>query len=67
MNIDVCDQKQKDRLPENMKNELEDLERQFTVDKQKLKDITKRFQEELEEGLQENGKNIVWYLYMIVI
>lgn len=33
-----------------LQDELEELRSQFTVDTQRLKEITKRFQEELEEG-----------------
>lgn len=59
VNIDVVDQKQKDRLPDRLKAEFQDLEKQFVVDKSKLKAISARFQEELEEGLKANGSNIV--------
>ncbi|KAI5210693.1 hexokinase [Aureobasidium subglaciale] len=38
--------------------ETEKLERMFRIDQQKLKDITKRFEIELDEGLEENNKNI---------
>lgn len=48
-----------DGLSGELQVELEKLEELFTVNTEKLKQITKRFQEELEEGLQENGKNIV--------
>ena len=61
VNIDVVDQKQKDRLSQKLKTELESLEQQFVVDKAKLKAIAERFQEELEEGLKDNGQNIVSY------
>ena len=38
--------------------ELKNLEELFWVSQEKLKAITKRFQEELKEGLEANGKNI---------
>jgi hexokinase len=37
-------------LPSELQKELDQLEKQFWVDQQKLKEITKRFVEELEEG-----------------
>jgi hexokinase len=41
-----------------LEQHLEDLERAFWVSKEKLKTISQRFQEELEEGLAEDGQNI---------
>lgn len=35
------------------------LDDMFRVTKEKLQQITKRFQEELEEGLKADGNNIV--------
>ena len=43
---------------EGLEKELKELEKLFWVSTDKLKSITKRFQEELEEGLEANGKNI---------
>ena len=43
---------------DDLQKELKDLEELFWVSKGKLKDIVKRFQAELEEGLEANGKNI---------
>ncbi len=42
----------------DLQKELKELEDLFWVSKEKLKDIVRRFQEELEEGLEANGKNI---------
>lgn len=39
-----------DYLPEDLRAEFDKLEKQFTVDTDKLKKISERFQEELEEG-----------------
>ena len=38
---------------------MQKLEKLFWVDRDKLKSISKSFGEELEEGLQADGKNIV--------
>ncbi|KAF2641557.1 hexokinase [Massarina eburnea CBS 473.64] len=38
--------------------EMERLDKEFWIPGQKLKEIVKRFIEELDEGLQENNKNI---------
>lgn len=35
------------------------LEQMFWIDQQKLKEIVKQFEVELDEGLKENNKNIV--------
>lgn len=39
-----------DELPKDLRDALDQLEEQFTVDTKKLKTICERFQEELEEG-----------------
>lgn len=46
-------------LPKELQTELKKLEDDFTVDTKQLKSITSRFREELREGLEEHGKNIV--------
>ncbi|KAK4939731.1 hypothetical protein LTR10_020015 [Elasticomyces elasticus] len=45
-------------LPPQLQKERQRLEKLFTVDTEMLKKITKRFGEELEEGLQKQGQNI---------
>jgi hexokinase len=45
-------------MSQTLEQHLEDLERLFWVSKEKLKTISQRFQEELEEGLAEDGQNI---------
>lgn len=45
-------------LPDELEKEIAELEKQFWVSKDKLKAIVKRFEEELTEGLEEDGKNI---------
>ncbi|KAK5120408.1 hypothetical protein LTR85_006347 [Meristemomyces frigidus] len=47
-----------DNLSPALKTALQDLEAKFTVDRQKLKQISQRFEEELREGLQKDGCNI---------
>ena len=39
-------------LPPELEQELERLDKEFWVDDQKLKEIVKRFREELNEGMQ---------------
>lgn len=46
-------------LPESLHNKLLRLEREFDVDTTKLKDISRRFEEELQDGLERYGANIV--------
>jgi hypothetical protein len=48
-----------DHLSVDLKRELESLEDQFHVSSQKLKQISERFEEELKEGLEADGANIV--------
>jgi hypothetical protein len=38
---------------------MEKLDQMFWIDQQKLKDITKQFEVELDEGLKKNNQNIV--------
>ncbi|KAI5236379.1 hexokinase [Aureobasidium subglaciale] len=45
-------------LNDKLASEVEKLKELFRIDQQKLKDITKRFEVELDEGLKENNKNI---------
>ncbi|KAK5075584.1 hypothetical protein LTS08_001349 [Lithohypha guttulata] len=66
VNIDTIDGHQKEGLPKELRDELDKLEKQFTVTTEKLKEITKRFQEELEEGLKENGKNIAMFVTWVL-
>lgn len=47
------------KLPADLHDELTRLEQDFKVDARKLKEIIKRFEEELREGLDRNGANIV--------
>ena len=42
-----------------LKRELENIEAHFDVGKDKLKEISRRFEEELREGLERHGSNIV--------
>lgn len=46
-------------LPQELSDELDKLDEDFWVGPQKLKEITNRFVEELNEGLEEDGRNIV--------
>lgn len=46
-------------LPQELSDELDKLDEEFWVGSKKLKDITDRFVEELNEGLEEDGRNIV--------
>lgn len=39
-----------DNLPKDLRNEIEHLERLFTVDGAKLKEVTNHFVHELEKG-----------------
>ena len=43
-------------------DELEKLRKQFTVDTQRLKKITKRFQEELEEGKPRTCSSMISFV-----
>ncbi|KAK7754916.1 Hexokinase isoenzyme 2 [Diatrype stigma] len=45
-------------LAPGLQDALASIEKQFTVDTTKLKQISKRFEEELREGLERNGANI---------
>ena len=45
-------------LTEQLTEEFENLERQFWVSKEKLKEISQRFEQELQDGLEANGRNI---------
>lgn len=45
--------------PNDLKQEIEHLERLFTVDQSKLKEITKHFVSELDKGLSVEGGSIV--------
>jgi len=42
-----------------LKRELGDIEAQFNVDKKTLVKVSQRFEEELKEGLEKHGSNIV--------
>ena len=42
-----------------LQRELESIEEQFNADTAKLKAISKRFEEELQEGLERDGGNTV--------
>lgn len=48
--LDVCLPAAGPDLPEELQVELEKFQEHFTVGSEKLKQISKRFQEELEEG-----------------
>lgn len=45
-------------LPQNLIEAINDLERLFTVDQDRLKKITEKFVTELEKGLAKEGENI---------
>ena len=45
-------------ISNQLMNELQDLEQQFWVSREKLKEISRRFEEELADGLEEDGRNI---------
>jgi hexokinase len=45
-------------VPQNLIEEISNLERQFTLDTEKLKQITDHFVKELQKGLDEEGSNI---------
>lgn len=45
-------------MSQELQQELDSLERQFWLDRDRLKAISKRFIEELAEGLDEHGRNI---------
>jgi len=38
---------------------MQKLDQMFWIDQQKLKDITKQFEVELDQGLKKNNQNIV--------
>jgi hexokinase len=40
---------------------MEKLDQMFWIDQQKLKDITKQFEVELDLGLKKNNQNIVCF------
>lgn len=46
-------------LAPGVQDALASIEKQFTVNTDKLKQISKRFEEELREGLEKDGANIV--------
>lgn len=46
-------------LPPALEEEWRNIEKDFTVDTAKLKEIVSRFEEELGEGLQKPRQNIV--------
>ncbi|KAI1384980.1 uncharacterized protein F4822DRAFT_416934 [Hypoxylon trugodes] len=43
----------------SLRKELAEIESQFNVTGEKLKQISERFEEELREGLENEGSNIV--------
>ena len=45
-------------VPKSLLEAIEDLERLFTVDTAKLKQVTEKFVKELEAGLENEGENI---------
>ncbi|KAI9789054.1 MAG: hexokinase A [Peltula sp. TS41687] len=45
-------------VPKNLLDQINELERIFTVDREKLKQITDHFVSELQRGLSENGATI---------
>ena len=47
------------QLDAELADEMRKLEQMFWIDQQKLKEIVKQFEVELDEGLKENNKNIV--------
>lgn len=46
-------------VPKDLKAEIANLERLFTIDQAKLKEITKHFISELDKGLSVEGGSIV--------
>ena len=52
-------------LTGNLAQELEELDQMFWIDQQKLKDITKQFEVELDQGLKENNQNIVCVFFLV--
>ncbi|KAJ4313995.1 Hexokinase isoenzyme 2 [Neodidymelliopsis sp. IMI 364377] len=54
--------KKMDTLPSELEKELDRLDEEFWISGNKLKDIVKRFREELDEGLAEQDQNIAMYL-----
>lgn len=46
-------------IPKDLKQEIANLERIFTVDQKKLKEITHHFVSELDKGLSVEGGSIV--------
>lgn len=49
--VSTSDANNADALSADLKSELQKLEEIFTIDAKKLKEISKRFEEELQEGL----------------
>jgi hexokinase len=47
------------QLSPQLQEEFDTLKEKFTVDTAKLKEIIHRFEEELKEGLEKDGTNIV--------
>ncbi|KAH0139544.1 putative hexokinase Kxk, partial [Aureobasidium melanogenum] len=45
-------------LSDQLTQEMEKLDQMFWIDQQKLKDISRRFEVELDQGLKENNQNI---------
>ena len=45
-------------IPKNLLEAIQDLERLFVVDTQKLKEVTEQFVKELQRGLDHEGENI---------
>jgi hexokinase len=46
-------------LPFELRRELERLQEEFWVSTEKLKEISQRFEQELQDGLDKYGANIV--------
>ncbi|RYP75159.1 hypothetical protein DL770_007467 [Monosporascus sp. CRB-9-2] len=53
-------------LPEKLRGALKSIEEQFTVDTAKLKQISQRFEEELREGLEKDGRNIAMNITWVI-
>lgn len=49
-------------LPKELDEELTHLDQQFWISGSKLKEIVKRFREELDDGLSKDGQNIAMYV-----
>lgn len=60
------DKNQGDVGSRELRNELHRLQEDFHVDEKKLREISEHFQEELEEGLQDHGKNIAMYVTWVL-